>query len=311
MRVKVSNVAFSKNKFLVNSLLKEFPDAVVNEDGLRLNGDQLVEYFKDAEAVIVGLELINPQLLDKLPKLKIISKYGVGLDNIDLEACKKRNIVVKWSSGVNKRSVAEMTLGFMLALKRNLYLTSNSLKSQIWNKNGGFQLTGSKIGIIGAGNIGNEVIKLLKPFNCELLVNDIIDLKKQAALDGFIVASKKQIYKEADIITVHTPFTSDTENMINDAAFAIMKPTAFVINTARGGIVNEIALKGALENKQIAGAALDVYEIEPPVDVELLSYSNLICTPHIGGNSNEAIVAMGLAAITNLINFKKSKLKLN
>ena len=254
---------------------------------------------------------MSPEFIDKLPKLKIISKYGVGLDNIDLEACKKRNIVVKWSSGVNKRSVAEMTLGFMLALKRNLYLTSNSLKSQIWNKNGGFQLTGSKIGIIGAGNIGNEVIKLLKPFNCELLVNDIIDLKEQAALDGFIVASKKQIYKEADIITVHTPFTSDTENMINDAAFAIMKPTAFVINTARGGIVNEIALKGALENKQIAGAALDVYEIEPPVDVELLSYSNLICTPHIGGNSNEAIVAMGLAAITNLINFKKSKLKLN
>jgi len=304
MRVKVSNVAFSKNKFLVNSLLKEFPDAVVNEDGLRLNGDLLVEYFKDAEAVIVGLELINPLVLDKLPKLRIISKYGVGLDNIDLEACKKRNIVVKWSSGVNKRSVAEMTLGFMLALKRNLYLTSNSLKSQIWNKNGGFQLTGSKIGIIGAGNIGNEVIKLLKPFNCELLVNDIIDLKEQAALDGFIVASKKQIYEEADIITVHTPFTSDTENMINDAAFALMKPTTFIINTARGGIVNEIALKCALKNKQIAGAALDVYEIEPPVDFELLSYSNLICTPHIGGNSNEAIVAMGLAAIVNLINFK-------
>jgi phosphoglycerate dehydrogenase-like enzyme len=307
MRVKVSNVAFSKNQYLVNVLKDEFPDSVVNSDGIRMDGDLLVEYFKDSEAAIVGLELITPEVLDKLPNLKVIAKYGVGLDNIDLEACKQRNIIVGWTGGVNKRSVAEMTIGFMLALCRNLFSTSNDLKALQWNKNGGLQLTGRKIGIIGVGNIGKEVITLLKPFECEILVNDIIDLNILAKNEGLSIASKERIFREADIITLHTPYKSDTENLISAEAFALMKPSTFVINTARGGIINEADLKKALKNKQIAGAALDVYETEPPLDLELLSLPNLICTPHTGGNSYEAIVAMGLSAISHLINYHQSK----
>jgi phosphoglycerate dehydrogenase-like enzyme len=305
MKVKVSNISFSKNKYLVDTLLNEFPDSIVNYDGIRLNGDSLIEYFKDAEAVIVGLELITPYVLVNLPQLKLIAKYGVGVDNIDLEACKQRDVLVGWTRGVNKRSVAEMTLGFMLALTRNLYSTSNNLKSLRWNKNGGVQLTGRKVGVIGAGSIGMEVIKLLKPFNCKLLVNDIIDLNELATKEGFTIASKEYIYQNADIITIHTPLNSDTKNMINERAFAMMKSSTFVINTARGGIINETDLKSAFQNNQIAGAALDVYEIEPPIDVELLSYPNLICTPHIGGNSSEAVIAMGLSAINHLKNYHK------
>jgi phosphoglycerate dehydrogenase-like enzyme len=309
MRVNVSNVAFSKNQYLVNVLKEEFPDSVVNVDGIRLNSDSLVEYLKDSEAAIVGLEFITAEVLDKLPNLRFISKYGVGLDNIDLEACKQRNIIVGWTGGVNKRSVAEMTLGFMLALCRNLYSTSNELKSLYWNKNGGVQLSGKKIGIIGVGNIGKEVISLLKPFGCEILMNDIIDLSLFAKNEGLIITSKDQIFREADIITVHTPYKKDTENLINAEAFALMKPSSFVINTARGGIINEADLKIALKNKMISGAALDVYETEPPIDLELLSLPNLICTPHSGGNSYEAVVAMGLSAISHLINYHQSKNK--
>lgn len=303
MKVKVSNLAFSKNQYLVDALKDKFPDSVVNTDGMRMNGDSLVEYLKDAEAAIVGLELVTPELLDKLPQLKVIAKYGVGLNNIDIEACKQRGIIVGWTGGVNKRSVAEMTVGFMLALCRNLYSTSNDLKSLYWNKNGGFQLSGKKIGIIGVGNIGKEVINLLRPFGCEILVNDIIDLSLFAKNEGLSISSKDQIFREADIITVHTPFKKDTESMINAAAFSLMKPSSFVINTARGGIINEKDLKNALKNKLIAGAALDVYETEPPFDKELLSLPNLICTPHTGGNSYEAVVAMGMSAITHLINY--------
>jgi len=304
MKVKVSTVAFSKNESLVESLLKEFPDAEVNTEGVRLNGQALVDYLYNAEAAIVGLELITPTILEQLPKLKMISKFGVGLDNIDLNACKKNNVKIGWTGGVNKRSVAEMALGFMLILSRNLFTTSNKLKQLVWDKNGGTQLTGKTIGIIGLGNIGKDLVSLLQPFGCDILVNDVIDVNDYAVLHNLNCVSKEEIYKNADIITIHTPLNDKTSNLINSEVFNMMKSTAFLINTARGGIVNEKDLKFALENKIIAGAALDVYDSESNLNEDLLVLPNLICTPHTGGNSIEAVVAMGLSSIGHLIRYR-------
>lgn len=307
MKVKVSTLAFSNNKTLVDLLLKDFPEALVNSEGKRVQGDDLVDYFKDTEAAIIGLEQITGEILDRLPSLKIIAKYGVGLDNIDIEACKGRNVEIGWTGGVNKRSVAEMALGFMLALSRNLYMTSNQLKELVWNKNGGDQLTGKTIGIIGLGNIGRELVQLLEPFKCRVMVNDIVDVSDYAAEYGLEVVSMDKLLSTSDIISIHTPFTKDTSNLFNKKAFDKMKPSAYVINTARGGIINEYDLKEALKKKIIAGAALDVYDPEPPVDQDLLSFPNLICTPHTGGNSYEAVVAMGVSAITHLKNYRDKK----
>lgn len=307
MKVKVSTLAFSNNEYLVNALLHEFPDAEINKEGIRIKDDALVDFFSNADAAIVGLEMITPQLLDKLPKLRIIAKYGVGLDNIDLEACKQRNIEIGWTGGVNRRSVAEMALGFMLSLSRNLYITSNQLKQLHWNKNGGSQLTGKTIGIIGAGFIGKELISLLQPFKCRILINDIIDQSKYAISNELTCVSKDDLFTQSDIISIHTPLSESTINLFNSSVFAKMKPNAFLINTARGGIVNENDLQYALENKIIAGAALDVYEKEPPLNKELLSIPNLICTPHTGGNSYEAVVAMGMSAISHLVNYKNKE----
>lgn len=304
MKIKVSTLAFSNNEYLVNSLLKEFPSAEVNTRGVRMKNDALIDFFADADAVIVGLEPITAEFLDKLPKLRIIAKYGVGLDNIDIEACKKRNVTIGWTGGVNKRSVAEMALGFMLALSRNLYVTSNQLKQLQWNKNGGAQLTGKTIGIVGLGHIGRELVTLLKPFNCRILVNDIKDVTQHADSKNIFCVSKDELYTQSDIISIHTPYTNATSNLINASVFAKMKSNAFLINTARGGIVNEGDLKYALEHNIIAGAAIDVYQMEPPVNKELLSLTNLICTPHTGGNSYEAVVAMGMSAITHLVNYR-------
>ena len=306
MKVKVSTIAFSKNKYLVECLLKEFPDAEVNTEGVRVNGSDLVDYFYNVEGAIIGLELITPTILEQLPKLKMISKYGVGLDNIDLNACKDRNVQIGWTGGVNKRSVTEMTLGFMLMLSRNLFTTSNKLKQLVWDKKGGSQLTGKTIGIIGLGNIGKDLVSLLQPFGCDFLVNDIKDISDYARLHNLSCVSKEEIYKNADIITIHTPLTKKTSNLINSEVFSVMKPTAFLINTARGGIVNEIDLKFALENKIISGAALDVYESESVLNEGLLALPNLICTPHTGGNANEAVLAMGLSAIDHLIRYRNS-----
>lgn len=303
MKIKVSTVAFSINHLLVSELKKYFPDAEINEKGLRIPENELVDFYKDAEGIIVGLENITSELLGQLPKLKIIAKYGVGLDNINLEACKERDILVGWVGGVNKRSVAEMALGFMLALCRNLYITSNQLREGIWNKNGGIQLTGKTVGIIGAGNIGQELIKLIEPFQCKILVNDIEE--KQFLSNNLHITDKDTIYKEADIISIHTPLTNSTRNLIDIEVLKKMKKTALLINTARGGIINQDDLKYALKNKLISGAALDVYDIEPPSDYELLNLPNLISTPHTGGNALEAVEAMGLSAIEHLVQYSK------
>ena len=307
MKIKVSNVAFSKNKHLVNILKNNFPGAIVNQEGIRFNGDSLIEYLSDADGAIVGLELIDDLVLEKLPKLKIIAKFGVGLDNIDLLACAKRNVVIGWTGGVNKRSVAEMALGFMLMLSRNLYSTSNLLKEGVWNKNGGFNLTGKTIGIIGLGNIGQELVRLLKPFDCKILVNDIVDITSFADEHNLEVVTKEFLVSNEDIVSIHTPLTDETTNLIDFETIQKMKRTSILINTARGGIINEPALKEALKKNIIAGAALDVYYPEPPIDIELLKLPNLISTPHTGGNSYEAVVSMGESAISHLVKFVEMK----
>lgn len=304
MNVKVSTVAFSINQYLVERLKELFPFAQVNSEGKRIPDELLPQYFAGAEGIIVGLENINAKLLDQLPDLKIIAKYGVGLDNVDLEACRERNITVGWTGGVNRRSVAEMALGFMLSLLRNLYSTSNQLKDLTWNKSGGIQLSGKTVGIIGLGHIGKELVHLLSPFNCNILVNDIADISDFVSKNMLSEVSLNELLSQSDIISIHTPLTSQTRNLIDAVSLHKMKPGAFVINTSRGGIINESALKFALLNKIISGAALDVYEVEPPIDRELLSLPNVICTPHIGGNSYEAVIAMGLSALNHLNNYK-------
>jgi D-3-phosphoglycerate dehydrogenase len=206
---------------------------------------------------------------------------------------------------VNKLSVAEMALGFMLMFARNLYMTSNELKSGTWNKSGGFQLSGKTIGIIGVGYTGQEVVRLLQPFNCKILVNDIVNQDKYYKENDLIETSKEDIYKKSDILTIHTPHNSETDNLIGMEALEAMKNSAYVLNTARGGIINEKDLKYALQNNIIAGAAIDTYAEEPPIDKEFLSLPNLICTPHIGGNAKEAVEAMGKSAINHLKKFYK------
>jgi len=310
MKIKVSNLTFSKNEYLVSCLLREFPDAEVNTEGTRLQNDDLVNYFSDADGVIVGLELITPFILDRIPSVKVIAKYGVGLDNIDIEACRERNVMVGWTGGVNKTSVAEMALGFMLALCRNLYSTSNQLKESLWNKSGGVQLTGRTIGIIGLGYIGRELVELLAPFKCTILVNDIVDISSFARKKNLRCVTKDELFALSDIVSIHTPLNAETHNLVNLDVLKKMKPNAFLINTARGGIINETDLKHALEHKLIAGAALDVYEKEPSTDKGLLSLPNLICTPHTGGNSYEAVVAMGMSAISHLVDYR-DKHKIN
>jgi len=302
-KIAVTSISFGKSAFLREELLRAFPNSVFYGGGHRLSGKELIAFLKDAPAAIVGTETIDDSILEHTPKLKIISKYGVGLDSIDQDSLKRRNISLVWTGGVNQRSVSELTLCFMLGLCRNVFGSGFKLKQSDWDKNGGHQLSGKTVGIIGCGHIGADVVRLLSPFGCTTLVRDIIDKSDFCREQRAEVASLEEIIERSDIITLHVPLTELTRQMVNENFLKRMKSTAFLVNTCRGEVVDQEALKNALSQRIIARAALDVFVEEPPTDVEFLSLPNLMVTPHIGGNAREAVEAMGRSAIGHLIAF--------
>ena len=308
LKIAVTSFTFSNNPLLLKRVRKHpFAELVLNTTTYLPGQKELLTYLQGKDGAIIGREIVNDSVLGNCPGLKVLSKFGVGVDNIDFDACRRHGVEVVYSTGVNKRSVAEQTLAFMIFLERNLHRAHIQLKGGIWNKAGGRQLSGKTVGIIGVGNIGKEVVHLLHPFGCRILVNDIIDLSAYYRRMGLIEAGKEQIFREADIVTIHTPLTPKTRHMVNRTVLKEMKKEAFLINTARGPIVKQDDLKWALERGIIAGAALDVFEKEPPTDIDFLKLDNMICTPHIGGHSHEGLVAMGEHAVDNLLAFFKHR----
>ena len=306
-KIAVTSISFGKSASLRKELLRFFPNSIFNESGQRLSGKKLIEFVSDADAAIVGIETIDDSILDHTPKLKIISKYGVGLDSIDQESLKRRGISLGWTGGVNRRSVSELTLCFMLGLCRNVFSSGFKLKQTAWDKDGGHQLSGKTVGIIGCGHIGSDVARLLSPFGCTLLARDIIDKSVFCQEYGATETGLDEVIERSDIITLHVPLTEQTRQMVNKSFLQRMKSTAFLVNTCRGEVVDQTALKNALDQSIIAGAALDVFAEEPPTDKEFLSLPNLMVTPHIGGNALEAVDAMGRAAIKHLSAFFNTK----
>ncbi|MCF8057839.1 MAG: phosphoglycerate dehydrogenase [Bacteriovoracaceae bacterium] len=304
MKLAVTSASFSKNKYLRDEVSSKWRGKIkYNIEGIRFTKSELIIFLDDADAVIVGLDQIDLEVLESLPKLKYISKYGVGLDNVDLKACAERGIPVGWTGGVNKLSVAEMTIGFAISLIRNLYQTSSLLSRGEWKKVGGRQLSHKTVGLIGFGNVGKEVYRLLEPFNCKILINDI----DTNAFNGYSLKNSKleRIFKESDIISIHTPLSEKTQNLITIKEMRTMKQKPFLINTARGGIINESDLEVALDEGHISGLAIDAFIEEPYPPHSLIERENVYCTPHIGGNADEAVMAMGKSAIDNLLKITK------
>ena len=304
-RIVVASPSFSRHPVLRQELLAIFPQAQFFDGEKVLAGQALLDHLAEAEIALVGTEKIDETLLAALPRLKFIAKYGVGLDNIDLEACRKNGVGIGWTPGVNARCVAELTLGFMLGLTHNVFQTTTLLRQGTWHKRGGVQLTGKTVGIIGIGHVGREVIRLLAPFGCILLGNDIEDRNAFCREWNVKLTDKEAIYASADIISLHVPLTPETHHLINTAVLARCKPGAFLINTARGSVVEQAALQAALESGALGGAALDVFDPEPPTNLKFLGQQKLVASPHIGGNADEAVLAMGRSAIAHLKTYYK------
>lgn len=299
-RVAVCSRSFSRNPTLRAELLERFVHVTFNETGLQLEGDDLVKFLLGHDRAITALERIDDYVLSRLPELKIIGKYGVGLDMIDLNAMRRHGKRLGWTSGVNRRSAAELALAFAIMMLRHVPAANREVLAGTWRQHLGGLLSGRTVGIIGCGNIGKDLVKLLQPFGCTILVNDIREYSDFYAEYGISAVELEELLACADVVTLHVPLDDSTRGIITEARLALMKPTAILINAARGGLVDEAALKRALTEKRLAAAAFDVFADEPPQDIELLNLPNFLATPHIGGSAEEAILAMGRAAIDGL-----------
>ena len=300
-RVAVCSRSFSNNSVLRAELSDKYKNIKFNDSGEKLDRALLISFLSGHDKAITGLEKIDGFVLSHLPELKVISKYGVGLDMIDIEAMRRYNVKLGWLGGVNSRSVAELVVSFAIALLRHVPTSHKELQNGMWCQHIGTYLTGRTVGIIGCGNIGKDLVKLLQPFECSILVNDIQNYNDFYNQYNIETTEKEELLARSEVVTLHIPLNDSTKYMITRERLALMKPGAVLINTARGGLIDESALKERLMGGHIA-AALDVFSIEPPHDQELLELPNLLVTPHIGGSSHEAIFAMGRAAIDGLDN---------
>ena len=302
MKIAVASRSFSRNAALRAELSARYPHVTFSESPAVLDGAELAALLRGHDAAIVGLERINDAILDQVPELRLISKYGVGLDGVDLDALARRGIRLAWTGGVNRRSVSELTLSFAIALLHRVPETGATLRASKWQPLVGRQLTGKTVGLIGCGFVGQDIVKLLAPFECRVLANDIRDYPDFYRAHRVTPVPLGQLLGESDVVSLHVPLDRSTKGMIGAAELARMRKGACLINAARGGLVDEDALLDALESGHLAGAACDVFTIEPDANSKLLAHPAFLGTPHIGGSTQEAQLAMGRAAIEGLEN---------
>ena len=300
MKVAVTSRSFSKNQFLRNELLNQYPDSYFNDQGLYFNSEELIDFLKPAQAAIIGLEHISEVILSKTPQLKIISKYGVGLDNIQFSALRKYNVCLGYTPGTNRRGVAELALQMMMTLLRKSYQSNLAMRKGSWTPQFGKNLTHKKIGILGLGNIGKELVKLLAPFECQIYCHDIKPDIGFIKDHGLHYVELNELFIQSDIVTIHIPLNKNTQLLVNNELLSLLSSEAILINTSRGGIVDEQVLIEKLKNGTIQAAGFDVFMKEPYLNDELLLLDHFYSTPHIGGSSVESVQAMGMAAIDGL-----------
>ena len=276
-------------------------EAGFNVDTNNIPQDDLAERLSDYEVLLVrSATKVRKDLIDLCPNLKMIGRGGVGMDNIDVEYAIKKNIAIFKTLQSPALAVAEMTVAHILNILRNVTNCNNNLKNGNWNKEMGSLFSGKTLGIIGLGAIGKELIKICKGFNLEVLAYDKFEDKNFADAHAVKYVNLNKLLRESDIISIHLNLSKDTDKLIDKNKLKKLKKDAVIINTARGEIIDEVALKNHLENKLIQGAGLDVFSSEPYYG-KLTNLKNVILTPHISSYAKEIRIKMELESSNNLI----------
>jgi phosphoglycerate dehydrogenase-like enzyme len=286
-------------------LLENGYGIIENNFGRTMTEDELISHANEnVVGMIIGVDPLSARVLDRFENLRAISKYGVGMDNIDLERAAELEIEVKNAVGTNNVSVAELAISLILTLSRKIPLMVTGVKNGGWGRAVGSEITGKTVGLIGGGQIGKEVAKRAAGLGMEVKIYDPY-LNDDLFLQTYEIEQVDEIeklLKVSDYVSLHVPATDQTKGMINKDTLKLMKSTAYLINTSRGELVNEEDLYHALVNKLIAGAAQDVFSSEPPQNGEkLLELDSFILTPHIGAFTNESIEKMVTVSTQNLI----------
>jgi len=263
--------------------------------------EELVAAIPGVDAFITGVDPITARVLEAADRLKVISKHGVGLDNVDLAAAAARHIVVTVAPGSIHDSVADLTVGLMLALARWIPQSDAHLKDGEWKRYLGAELRGKVLGIVGLGRIGKAVCQRAGGFGMEVIATDVFHDDDFATAWDVEYVALDVLLARADFVTLHVPLSGATQALIGAAELHQMKPTAYLINAARGGLVDEMALARALEAGELAGAASDVFVQEPPGDHALRRLENFVATPHVGGYTAEGLRRMDQETAENVL----------
>ncbi len=259
--------------------------------------DEVLEIVRDADVIVVNMVKFPESLIACLEKCKLIIRHGIGYDNVNVEACTKHGIQFAYQPDYCQIDVAEHAISLLFACARKYYQSRNTLdnasQSGQWDFSALFpiyRMEGKTLGVLGVGRIGSNVVRKMQSFGFRIMGCDpYLSDKRKAAMQGIEWVDKETLFRESDLITVHTPLKDDTHHIVNAETLALMKPTACVVNTSRGGMVDAHALAAALREKKIACAGIDVYDVEPPPpDFELFELDNIILTPHISWASEEA-----------------------
>lgn len=303
-RVAVPAISFGQHPGLVKRLLELYPDAKVNTDGIPYyrSEQETIAYLDGCDAAIVSFEPINERVLAALPRLKVVSKLGVGLDKIDAAAMRRHGVRLGWTPGVNKRSVAELALCLAIAALRHVVERNAAMRrGERPLQRMGRQLTGRVVGIHGCGEIGKEFVRLLRPFDCTVLACDIKNYADFYAEHRVTPVDLDELLARSEVLSIHLTVTDRTRGLYDAATLDKLRSDCVLINTARGRIIDEAALKERLKSRRIAAAAIDAFAVEPPTDDELLNLPSFIATPHIGAGAEEARWLMGITAIEGLV----------
>jgi D-3-phosphoglycerate dehydrogenase len=274
-----------------------------------ISGGELAEAISEYDVVVVRSRTkVTRNVIERGKRLKIVARAGSGLDNIDLKAAEDQGVTVLNTPEAASDSVAELTIGLMLAVSRRIVYADRTVKDGQWLKKDleGSLLKGKTLGLVGLGNIGSKVAAIARAMGMKILITKRTPPShKTLRLLGAEFVPLEQLLRRSDVVSVHVPLTDQTAGMIGAEELSLMKDGAVLVNTARGGIVEETALLAALKSKRLGGAALDVYEVEPPVNLELLRMLNVVCTPHIGAQTAEAQKTASILLAEKIIRFFK------
>ncbi len=307
MKVFVSTHPFSSTSKEPMKLLQENNfDVKLNPFEHKMTSQELAKEIKDSEILIAGTEKITEEVFQNAPKLKLISRVGIGLDGVDFELCKKYGVRVAYTPDAPTMAVAELCVAMILDLARQITITDKNIRVGVWKRHMGTLLYGKTIGIFGMGRIGKSLVHLLSSFNVKFLVHDINPDIAFGRLYNVNFVSKEEVLKNSDVISVNIPLKKDTLDYITSKELSLMKPHTIVINTARGGIINENDLYDALKEKIIAGAAVDVFE-EEPYSGKLIELENCLLTCHMGASTIDSRTDMEVQAVEEAIRFKNKK----